>query len=522
MSASLFLSLLLLSSTESDEVRCVVTHVSDETVFVDRGSEAGLFVGLEGHVEREGREIARVTVTRSASRSARLDILTEASVEIIPGDGVVFAIPKAIPESRERNDESFEPLLKPFVGAQAPRDVVRGRATLRSGLSFNRERDKTYQDARLSTSGTWDRLGGSRFALEWDIDTWRRSGSGYERSSNFEEIEMRLDLLSLSRNEETYRFAVGRVDPLSIPALGRLDGGAGEVDLSERFHVGIATGFRPDHETGGLRTDELVLAPWLSFETGDREGTYSATTLGLESTWFEGEADRRTVHFEERLDAGDLLRLRLSSEVDLPSRVEGSDADLQFSRFSVSGDFLPREVVSFYGRVHSFRRVDSLAERDSFREGVPFFDAGHIRYTLGTRQRLESWRFFEEISRVDGSGDSSDWQGRVGARRTDLFGVDALSSGLELFNSIGPDQSGLGAHLDLGVRASNELDLLFAFDSSTIQFDLEDSESLTTSALSLDASWMPSTTFVLSGRYEYAFGDGLDSHTLDLSLGIRF
>ncbi|MEW6743407.1 MAG: hypothetical protein AB1486_11675 [Planctomycetota bacterium] len=512
-------------AAQEKEIQTVVTDVSDQGIYLDQGRESGLVTGLIGIVRHQGIEVGRLRIERLASRSALATSVSAPPPRIEIGDSVTFVVPlEAAARETLSGEAPFVPLLAPREGTspRGPHDVIGGHLGFRTTYTRNQEIDRSYRYDRAFSRGSWERIAGEPWSIEWDLDLNRRDGSGYRDHSGYEELEGRVDLFAVTRRLEEGFVSFGRLDPLVLPSLGPVDGIQGELELAEGVHSGVVAGFRPDRETFGFRTEEVVLFPYAVFETGSRGATYSVTTTGVEGSWFEGKTDRHALHLDQMVDLDAWLRLRLSSELDLYTGSEPSRSGLGLTRLTMSADLWPRESFGLYTRIHHYQRPDTRAERDRSAADRAY-DSGHNRFSIGSRQKSGSdWSFYEEVSYLGGADTGADWQGRLGLNKSEILGFESVSAGFDVFNTVGLDQSGLGGRVYANWTPSYRCNFLLAFDSSSIDYSGEGDETVTSSSLSLDAFWLVTDTVSVNGAVRHDFGDAEASDTLSAGVTWRF
>ncbi|MFO0984837.1 MAG: hypothetical protein U1E76_24435 [Planctomycetota bacterium] len=505
-------------------VTASITYLSSDGVFLDHGLDLGLVRDLTGVVKHAAVEVGRVRIDRLSARSSFASFVTGAE-RIALGDSVTFALPEVPAAERQASATtaaSEPPLLAPMnISDSTVADVVGGAVGFRSSLLRDAELDRSFVYSRVFTRGTLDRIDGEPWSLEWDLEANRRDGSGYAEHADYQEIQGRVDLFALTYHGEDGRFAIGRLDPLVIASIGPVDGVQLDRTVARDASLGLLAGLRPDRRTLGFRAREWAIIPYTSVLVGDPDATQATTSAAVELSWFDGEADRQALHLEELLSFGKTLRLRFTSELDLYTSSD-QRSGVGLTRLSAIADLFPGDPVSWYARAFHFERPDTLAERALTGDSVQF-DAGHHVLAIGSRQRADGgWSWFEEIGYVDGASTDADYQGRIGASKYGLFGLDRASCGAEVFNTVGIDQSGFGGRVYARWSPLTQLDLGLSYDSSRIDYDSEESTTLTSSSVSLDAFWSITDQTSLDARYAHLFGDGLRGDSVDVGLTVRF
>ncbi len=448
----------------STTFECRVLYAIVEGLYIDLGEEVGLAVGLQGWLEQEGQQLARIQVGGSTEESSFLKFVSTPRGGF-PASGQRLTLvmdelrlqsdtdPLSLSDTlKTKRDEEFVPLLAPAegdAGVTDPQNVFHGRITFRQHFQETSDNRLDYQRSHLRTTGSLQRIDGTPWTLEWAGDLSYRLGDGLEDVDDFEDIRLELDQFAFSRRfDDESMIRIGRFIPRPLPSIGYVDGVLGEKILDPRWRVGTVLGFRPEQEDLTLTTRNPVVVPYATYSsvTDDRE--YTATG-GLLLTSLGGELDRAALLIDQIGRTGN-VHYSSSSEVDVD--VGGADFQdgVRLTRWDITV-FQTREGWTPRFGMNRFEFPDTEAQRDLIEPIVlaeeDFFDDdGRWRFWLGANHDLGGGFTLDEEVSYTFSEVTDEFHWRVGITKRSLSGSGS-STTLTVYNIAADEQQGYGARL---------------------------------------------------------------------------
>ncbi|HET9252067.1 MAG TPA: hypothetical protein VFP58_08130 [Candidatus Eisenbacteria bacterium] len=276
-----------------------IQYVTESSVYVDTGSEAGLVEGAAVTVERDGRVIARMTVVFAAPHSAscRLEPGSEA---VRVGDRVTFT-PAATGAARDTT-----------TGAAATGNAVvpsswSGGAGWRGDVALSMLRSEELGNELTLPSG-WARLsyaapGEQEFRIDLRAARPRTFVQGLQPGSpDRTQEETRLYEARVGyRRGDRLLLEGGRLLPRGLEGLGTLDGGAARLRIRPGLWVGAAGGAGADlgvagFARGGPRAGGIL-------EIGKKPELFrSWWRVALAGGMISDSSVTRRVYFTQRVD----------------------------------------------------------------------------------------------------------------------------------------------------------------------------------------------------------------------------
>jgi hypothetical protein len=298
-------------------LQVTVTFVSGRNVFLDRGREAGIKIGMRVRLYPPGSSPLE-GIVRSVSSSSTLvelpegislpDVGTRGEIEVSPLDGVVVPptspmahdrkIPAHPPWKRKRGDLSPDkPLLAPAFGERPEDRPVEVSGRLYAQFLYTADRgDNRDNDSFLGRLGTsvkatnlFGQGGRTTFAGELN-----NSGADlFDDDDQATNDNIRLERLSYTLGEQEYspyRFEVGRFYSTYLPELGLLDGAESVLLLPKGFKVGMGLGLYPEPFPLDVSGDDTSVHFFVDYQSKAKHKL--STTLAYQKTWNEGNPDR--------------------------------------------------------------------------------------------------------------------------------------------------------------------------------------------------------------------------------------
>ncbi len=510
-----------------------ITYAAGDQLYIDAGTDDALAVGAEGVVRRGESEVARVRVRSASSSSSSLEIVRRFAAEgPRVGDRVVFRIAKPAPETTDdgtsppakKKDEPFVPLLaptEPLAAKTGTSNVFHGWLEVGAGANLSDVDDRDETRFRLSTGGSLDRIAGGAWSAEWDVDWYQRGGDDADDPT---EGEVEIDRFVLR-----YHFGddgvvgIGRIQPLALPSVGRIDGIYGEVRATQGLRFGVVGGTRPDLEDQGFSSDEYAVAPYAVFEAGSYDDVRLWTSAGFLATWYDGESDRQALLLDARVDLAKRYVVRVTSEVDFYDSDDVARSGTRVTRLGAyaSADF--HDLFQPWVDVRDIELPDTLARRSIQVDPDQPFDDGYRRTSIGVRHELgQGWSLEESVARTDADNIDDDATFRVRAAKSGLFGLRGSRADLAVYEILGIDSDGIGASGSVSLMPAESLWLRLGYVHSEIDTDTAGNPSFSTKTATFDFDWFLTNDLSLSSRLAHAFGDEDDASLLDVSLTWRW
>ncbi len=333
-------------------VQVTVVSVAERSVYLDRGRDAGLDVGMYVQLFPAGFAPIDAQLRSVSGTSARAELppgvpappigtrgeLRVRAVDAPPPPRAVPrpTLPEHPPWTRREGERAIDqPLLVPAYGERPDRRPAQfdGRAFL--STQWNRDdggdRSSDYVLSRLGVSfDATNHLGAAeRIRFAGEVDDRRVSVADAQ-----DQVDQngRLDLLSVAFGTEAWAptgVELGRFYSQLLPEIGLVDG----VEVVQRFVGGVRIGGGfgsyprpfPARDTG----EDLGVHAYFDY-TADPQRSFAAA-IGVQKTWHEGEADRDLVLLRvEGRPAGGLW-LFGSAKIDIytgSDTIKGSGADV--------------------------------------------------------------------------------------------------------------------------------------------------------------------------------------------------
>jgi hypothetical protein len=402
-----------------------------------------------------------------------------------------------------------------------PGNISHGRVEVRQSFQTDSRNDLGYGVTRLRSSGSMERIGNSPWNFSWSGDLRYRGGDAYRNHPEYQELNPDFYQLMFQRPIEDGGFLrFGRFVPIELPSVGYVDGLQGETRRGQGLRLGAMAGFRPSRVNLDASTDEPMVAGYATIEAGKRERAYYSGTVGVLSSYFQGQMDRLALLLDQRAGLGPGLTLYSTATVDLDAGAAQVRDGIRLTQLDV---FAESRLCSFLGLragTDHWERPDNQAERDLLAFDDPrFLDDGYWRYWVGSYQNLP-WRLqlYEEMALIDGdtTGDSVRWQARL--TRTGLFSMPNASATLTVYTLAGDDSDGYGGSIaGYFPFCQGKLAVQPLAGFRTIQTGSQGQDmSLTYLSLYLDGRL--SKTWTVSGGLNYNTGDGVDATFLEVGL----
>ncbi|MBX3465215.1 MAG: hypothetical protein KF830_18765 [Planctomycetes bacterium] len=451
-------------------VQVTVTSVSDQSVYLDRGRDAGLQAGAIVRLFAPGAGEVEVEVRAVSATSARADLPPDVPPPPVGTRGEVrVRVPAGAPPPAAARPQPAVPEHPPWTRREDPRAA--DQPLLVPTFGQRPDQRPATLDGRLFAWSQWNRDRGgaqtsdyllSRVGVRADAtnhfgaaERIRIAGEFADRrvmlADTPDQVDQtaRLDLLSVAFGTEQWApvgVEIGRFLSPHLPEIGFVDG----VEVVQRLQGGLRLGLGagayprpfPSHETG----EDTGLHAFFDY-LADAERSF-AVAVGVQKTWHLGAPDR------------DLLLLRAEGRLAERVRAYGS-AKIDFYTSSDVVKDKDVELTELLATVNWDARdgglgatVSHFAWPDLKRAEYQDLPTELVRDGKVDRASLRGWLRAARWLRLQGRADVWRDQDRDGT----AFGLDAdvrdvlgagSGLGLSLFQNDGGYSAGPGARAAL-------------------------------------------------------------------------
>ena len=443
------------------ELQGYVLGVNGDRISIDLGVVQGLKAGDIGLLKRNGRRLASLEVVTVDRTNAFLRLIDGTpGLTTVEGDTVFFTAPgkaqKAKAGAGQGGEDDFVPLLAPPPTAKKKavtkiKTQVHGRLRLWQFLQVVNPIDARYKISRAESDGTVERIAGSAWSLVWSGNGSYRDGNHPSSSDDFRKARVHAQRLMLSHPLSEKGFVrLGRFFPGELPGLGTVDGGAVQAPLAG-VKLGVVAGARPDRRYQDFSTREMMGSVYVTAEAGTPGQRSYGVTAGVLHTLWDGRRDELAFLLDQRFDFGPLLGVYESAQFDTDTGTAAVHKGTRLTRFDLSLNSTPAELLTVRGGVSHFEPIDTAAERSL--AGVDpslYIDNGYWRWWTGAGQTLP-WALGldEEISWTNVAGRFQPGLWRATLSRTGLPGLPYGRVYATLYNLNNPAGADHGASTGL-------------------------------------------------------------------------
>lgn len=515
----------------------IITYEIKDGFYVDKGADDGLRQSCIGSIRFENGsmlefEVLHVTrktaLLRLVSAPAYDDRLVGQSVELIFEQTLIDQNSKddKNESSADTDDDKFIPLLSPpewSVGLPQANNIFHGQINIRETLQKDNEDLLNYSVTHLGSSGSLDRIYGSRWSFEWSGDIAYRDGDAYRYNRDYKDA--RLDLYQASFQRplgEGGLFRFGRFLPRELPGIGYVDGVQGQVSWSEHWRLGTVAGFKPDRYNLDPSGDEPLIAAYTSFNTGDRKLLYYSGTAGILGSLYKNKADRLALLVDQRMNVGSSFSVNSTAQVDFDVGSAETKTGTRLTRLDVSSISKVSSRLTFRAGLDHWERPDNQAERDLLAiEDERLFDSGYWRYWIGSDQDL-FWnlRFSEQVTLIESPEYDYDPRWSIGLTHTGLLSLSEAYITATVFNLQSKELDGYGVRLSAYLPVLKHKLFFQPIAGFRILEANPQSEDFAVNYISLRLNGRLSPNLTLFGGSTYSYGDNIDSNLINL--GLRF
>ncbi|MEM7235870.1 MAG: hypothetical protein AAF517_27125, partial [Planctomycetota bacterium] len=418
--------LALCTSVRADEakVQCRFLYSTTEGFFLDVGRDSGLEAGVVAQLVVGEEKVAEVEAVNVSTDNSFFRVRREIGDLPSGGQQVQLVFERQSKKTRKKKrsrsatlkdprqgKDNFKPLLSPELGTTGfteESDLFHGRMTVRQLYQLSSQSQHDFARTQLRSSGTYERIDGTPWTLEWSADFSYRSGDAVETHLN--DMRFKLYRLALFRRFDHRSFVrFGRFIPRELPSLGFFDGIQGELAITDHFRVGSLVGARPTRDDLWFSGKEQSAVGYATMEVGTRRELHYLHTSGLMASLFEGSPDRMAVFTDQSFEAGN-FHLFSSSEVDFDiGGGVSSRESVRLTRLDLIANYRIWKFLNLRGGADRYELPDTAAERDVINIGTidveRFLNTSYWRYWAGAFHELPGKvRLSEEVSFTDASG----------------------------------------------------------------------------------------------------------------------
>ncbi|MGE3164947.1 MAG: hypothetical protein AB7O52_08575 [Planctomycetota bacterium] len=523
------------------EVQGRLLYETADGVYVDVG-ELLLPLGTTGALEFSGDRTTRFEVVSAARGSVFLRLeFAPGAQPLTAGAALVLWLDAELPTETPSAAELRSPTLKapgvadteqPLLAERAlrglvptdPVNVFHGRLSFRQLFQKSSNDDIDSLRSQARSEGTFDRIDGTPWALEWSLGVSYRDGEGLQFVDDYQQARLDLYRLSMVRRfDDESSLRLGRFIPRELPAVGYFDGLQVDEVLSPSWRVGVLAGFKPYRDDLDISVKEPVVVPYTTYGFGSEPRRRVSGTLGLLASLYEEESDRLAFLWDQTLQWS-TLHVFSSAEFDLDIGGAEEREGPRVTRLNLVGSIEVGQASRLRAGVDRYEIPDTEGERDQIDDillqEADFLQSQYNRYWVGGTQRLSAhWSLEEEVSFTDSTTDD-DYRWRLGITRRGLPGLAAGSGTLHVYRLAGVDLDGVGGRLTLNLPLGDQR---FLFSPSVAfrlaEFEL-DSEQFWFSEVSARAHWVASDSWTFDAGVLVGLTE--DDATVQLDVGLSY
>ncbi|MEJ2052883.1 MAG: hypothetical protein P8X42_03095 [Calditrichaceae bacterium] len=509
-----------------------VKYLSTEYVYIDAGKNAGIAVGDQYEVLREGKTIAEVEVVYVADHSASCKVLNN-TVQLQAGDRLKLKV-KTSTEQEAGNSEketahkSEEQKAVDFKQEKKVKSLTRIRGNIgiewyhfedltSSNLNFDQPSLRLY----LKAKKLWNRDYSVRIKFRSrKYDRSRRYANGTPAS----EWRNRIYEASFSYDnpDQPINFKIGRIISNMFSGIGYIDGILLQNNLNKLWRWGVFAGSRPEWQYTDFQTSIQKYGGYINFLKGGYLTSRWESTLAFSGEYHGKTVSREFVYLRNSYNYKSRLSIYQSLELDYNRgwRKKKTNETISLTGLYISGaydvfDWL-NTGLSYDNRknyyIYELRTLaDSLFD-SAFRHGVRanvsirYFKNMRIYGNFGWRKRESEGS--NTYSYMAGVNFSNLWMTRM-----QLFARFAGFSNYYTngFNpSLSLNRSFRGGHY-AGISAGTYIYTLDRNSGNSMNNWMRFSGQF-------ELPW----NMYLSVQYEYDWGDDVKGHRILAELGYRF
>jgi|GEM_PF-1391012 len=384
-----------------------VKYVSQQSYYVNLGSQNGLTVGDTIRVIRNKQLVGRLVVENMARLSSACRLLHQRS-PIKQGDLVEAVVPAAIEKQgiTKRTGQKKQTPLGSRTSRRRRRvarkksdkgiNRIRGRLSYQSlFLNDQTNANLDYRQMGLRSKITVDKFLGLPFELRFRGRT-RSQHRSRVAGNSIDQNEFRHNLYEMGlvyRNANSpFEFGFGRILSPDIRGIGTIDGGLFSYKVNGHVRVGLTGGTQPSLRNSAFQTSEKKFGLFANFETGNYRAQRISTTAAFSGSYHGSTSSREFFYLQNNYSIGSTFSIYQSVEADLNRgwKNGSGQSSLQFSNFFLSTRYSPLDFFSLnfsYDARKAIRVFETRSIPDSLFDGTTR-QGMHSGFTLRLPARI--------------------------------------------------------------------------------------------------------------------------------------
>ncbi len=300
------------------EIQAEVTYVAWKTLYLNAGRAHGIEQGLSGQLYREASIIGHISIAATAESTCVATVSGDSTIALL-GDRVVILLPERSDAQDESNSAvSSGPARSPeqqtaqTLARKAPQ--FSGRLAVQCDAYDDRLDDRTAELLPgLSTRAAVHRIAGegSKLSLRY-----RGRKLGDTARENWQHRLYTAEL-SFSPEHSQWKASFGRMQAGSVAGIGYIDGGYGEVALSNVFAVGLFGGAQAELDMSSTDLSTSKAGALVTYSSEFSATARSHATLALAGEYQEGQISREFIYQQFTFTSGGRVSFYESAEINV-------------------------------------------------------------------------------------------------------------------------------------------------------------------------------------------------------------
>jgi len=302
--------------------------------------------------------------------------------------------------------------IDPMGASSALRlESIRGDHPARAEFQHDQSVEPGPTGTFVSLQGRWTHE--QAWAMRWESKTSHEGTGPRGENANGEPPSLGASSFTLTRSFGNDAFvSAGRHHREALTGTGNIDGVHAEVSLGGRVRAGVVGGFRPGEDEEEFSAEEPLTVGYLSAEASEPEMFHYGGSVGVLGSSHRGKPERLAILVNQRVDLGESLTLRSSSEMDIGVQAYEGQTGLQITR----GNFEAALPVVPALTLHA--GFDHHVSPGVVPRNHPEFQRARQRYwSRGVQHLFWNLHVAEEISLLDAPARESDPTWRVSLTR---------------------------------------------------------------------------------------------------------
>jgi hypothetical protein len=533
-----------------------VKYISDTTLYIDAGHNAGLQEGMklsvvepppdgvvnEGIRYRDYPHVAELNVVSVADTSAVCDVISTTG-ELKIGQ-IAFLTAgsfedRHLAETAQETEDypilvgftSGDPIDQELRSSKVPNPLTEspvGTMRARVGFSYGGIQESGMNSTQLGMMIDADltHIGGTY----WNFaGFWR----GYLNTSSSSSLGSTQTLTDLVNRTYTIGFVysspyspntigIGRLYLPWAPSLSTIDGGYFGHKIGRITTVGAFAGSTPNPTSWSYNPDQKIAGSFISFEDGDYDHVHFVSTAGIAVTTIGWAVARQFAFFENNLNWGRHISVYSSLQADnarTSPLVGGGSNPTGVSQTYNSVHYQPIKLVTFGVNYNYFRNLPTFDPR--------LIVTGLVNQYLFTGLSFDARLELPKHISLYGSGGKSksstdtrnSWNEAVGITFGNLFNTGVF---LDAHYSKFDSSFGSGQYEALSISRNVTDKLRLQFLGGEQKFNSPLSSNTNSKFVTGTVDWSFSQRFFFEGTYGWYSGTSLNYMQWSTLLGYRF